>query len=155
MRKQFLLFALLVAAVFSAGAAEVALRVTGIDGGESVFLLDRQPEVAFLAGKLQVTTADEQPVVFELDDVASIDFPGAQSGVGSTDAPAAGITVAVSGSAVTFGNIPAGSMVEVFSASGAAVKALRASGNLTLDRSELPSGVYIVRINNFVTKVAF
>ncbi len=102
-----------------------------------------------------MTTADEQPVVFELDDVASIDFPGAQSGVGSTDAPAAGITVAVSGSAVTFGNIPAGSMVEVFSASGAAVKALRASGNLTLDRSELPSGVYIVRINNFVTKVAF
>ncbi len=44
MRKQILLFALSLAAVFSAGAAGVSLRVIGVGGDESVFLLDKHPK---------------------------------------------------------------------------------------------------------------
>ncbi len=104
---------------------------------------------------MRVATSDAEPVVFELDDVASIDFPGDASGVDAADGASAGVTVAVSGSLVTFGNIPDGSAVEVYNASGAAVLTAKASGSFTLDRAEFPGGVYIVKINKFVTKVAF
>lgn len=151
MRKFILLLTVLVATAF-AGAAQVSLRVQHVNGGESVFLLDKQPEVAFLAGKLSVKVPDEEGVAFELDDIASIDFLG-KSGIETAEA-AGGVTVAVSGGLVTFGNIPDGSRVEVYNAAGSLVMASKASESLSISRSEIPAGVYIVKINNFVTKVS-
>ncbi len=153
MRKIFLLLALLMVSAVSA-FAQISLRVTHVDGSETTFVLDKQPEVALLAGKLHITTAQDEPVDFEIDDVESIDFLG-KTGVDSAAADAvAGITVSVNGSMVTFGNIPDGSMVQIFNTAGTLVAAAKASGTHTISRSELASGVYIVKINNFVTKVS-
>lgn len=152
MRKLILLLTLLAAAAFGS-VAQVSLRVTHVSGDESVFLLDRQPEVSFLAGTLTISAPGEEAMALELDDVASIDFLG----VSGLDAPVAagGITVAVSGGLVTFGNIPEGSRAEVYAISGSLVSAMECSGSLSIGRSELPAGVYIVKINEFVTKVTF
>lgn len=153
MRKIVLLLALLMVTTTSA-IAQISLRVNHVNGSETVFVLDKQPEVALMAGKLHITTAQDEPVDFEIDDVESIDFLG-KSGVDSAkDDVVAGISVSVSGSIVTFGNIPAGSMVEVFNTAGSLVAAAKASDTYTISRSELASGVYIVKINNFVTKVS-
>lgn len=151
MRKIILLLTLLAAAAFG-GAARVSLRVVHASGDESVFHLDDRPEVSFLAGTLTVSVPGEEAMALELDDVASIDFLGT-SGLETAEA-AAGITVTAGGGLVTFGNIPAGSRVEVYNAAGALVSSSQASESHTIGRSQLPAGVYIVRINNFVTKVS-
>lgn len=152
MRKFILLLSLLVATAVGA-AAQVSLRVVHASGDESVFYLDRQPEVSFLAGTLTISCPNEEAQAFELDDIVSIDFLG-KSGVDAAEAAGTGITVTVSGGLVTFGNIPEGSRVEVYNASGALVSASKAAESHTIGRSELPAGVYIVKINNFVTKVS-
>ena len=152
MRKLILLLTLLAADALG-GRAQVSLRVIHVSCDESVFHLDKQPEVSFLGGTLTIGCPNEEAVAFELDDVASIDFLG-KSGVGSAGAVAGGISVTVSGGLVTFDGIPAGSLVELYNIAGALVSSTKSEGSHTIGRSELPGGVYIVKINNFVTKIS-
>lgn len=135
---------------FAAGG----LRVTPVSGEPVVFLFDDRPEVSFIAGKLQVKTAmNNTPVVFELDDIDSIDFSG-ETSISDIEASAE-IAVTIDSRGVHFLNVPAGATASVFTLNGITVISTTVGAStFDIDRSQLAAGVYIVKINNFVTKIA-
>ena len=135
----FGLLAFLLASAFD------GLKVTPVSGDPVVFLFEKQPEASFLAGKLQIKTQGEAPVSFELDGVAAVEFvkSSAVRDIAATDSEGA-----------VFSNIPEGTAARVFTTAGRlALSRQVAGGEFRLRRSELSPGVYIVKINQFVTKI--
>ena len=53
-----------------------------------------------------------------------------------------------------FGNLPHDSRVSVVTLDGRTIVSTTASDTFTLDRSSLTHGIYIVKINNFTTKIS-
>lgn len=149
--RKFLLTTLLLASAFVAGAAD-GLRVKTLTGDAVVFHFDTRPEVTFLAGRLQVKTADEPAVTFEIDDIDSIEF----AAVTGVDAPGdCGIRMSADALGVLFAGIPDGAHAAVYAVSGQLLVSARCSGGeLRLSRAELGCGVYIVKIDGFTAKIA-
>ncbi len=148
--RKILLTTLLLASAFVAGAAD-GLRVKTLTGDAVMFHFDSRPEVTFLAGKLQVKTAADPAVTFELDDIDSIEF----ATMTGADAPAgSGICMSADASGVVFGNIADGAHAAVYSISGRLLVSERcAGGNFSLSRSVYGPGVYIVKIDGFTAKI--
>ena len=133
----FGLLAFLLASAFD------GLKVTPVSGDPVVFLFEKQPEASFLAGKLQIKTQGEAPVSFELDGVAAVEF--VKSSAVRDIAAEAGIMFATDSE---------GTAARVFTTAGRlALSRQVAGGEFRLRRSELSPGVYIVKINQFVTKI--
>lgn len=153
MRKH-LLTALLLACGITASALE-GLTVTPATGDSVTFLFDHEPEVTFLAGKLQVkTTQTADPVLFDLDDIREISL-GTVSGIDDA-AEVSGIVCRSESGSVTFSGFAPGTPAAVFTADGRPVQpTLSADGaELTLSRNVQGTGVYIVKIGTFAAKVA-
>lgn len=154
MRKLLLTTALLIAGI-SAQAAE-GITVYPALGEPVNFLFENEPEISFLADKLVVRTAQSKtPVEFEIDNISEITL-GELSGI---DAEAAaelkGITATAEAGAVTFSNIPKGTAVTVYTLDGRkALTVMTTDGTCRIDRSKPGTGIYIVRIGAFSTKVA-
>ena len=142
----FGLLAFLLASAFD------GLKVTPVSGDPVVFLFEKQPEASVLAGKLQIKTQGEAPVSFELDGVAAVEF--VKSSAVRDIAAEAGIMFATDSEGAVFSNIPEGTAARVFTTAGRlALSRQVAGGEFRLRRSELSPGVYIVKINQFVTKI--
>lgn len=151
--KHFLILAALLCQSIAMWAG-MSLRVTPKTGDPVSFLFEQQPEVSFLAGSLRIQTADSgQPVVFELNDIDHISF-GDSSSVTQTEEE--GIRFFADPEGVHFLNIPLGLPVGIYDASGRALlSGTTYEPELHISRSSYPSGVYIVRIGAFNTKIKF
>lgn len=64
------------------------------------------------------------------------------------------IVVASTPGHIVFGNLPHDSRVSVVTLDGRTIVSTTASDTFTLDRSSLTHGIYIVKINNFTTKIS-
>lgn len=138
---------------YTTGMAGGSLRVTPRSGTPVTFLFDDQPQITFLAGNLKIVTSGQnEPVTFELDDIDSIDFPSA-SGL-SEPADTGGIRFTTDAAGVHFFNLAPQSNVEVYTLCGAIADSRTADGEFHLLRADHKRGVYIVKINQFVTKIS-
>ncbi len=143
MRKLLFFFALLMMGV--AHAEPDVLRVSLSTGEPVTFRFAAEPEISFTGHVLSVKSKlSADPVRFELDDVVAVEFV-TNSGFDAADAQA-GISVTA--------NLPENSAVSVYSLDGRMVLVTFAEGSWMLDRGMLGQGVYIVKINNFVTKIS-
>ncbi|MCM1349349.1 MAG: T9SS type A sorting domain-containing protein [Firmicutes bacterium] len=55
---------------------------------------------------------------------------------------------------LSFSNLPAGSVVEVYDVAGRQVLSRQAQGEFTLNLASLTSGIYVVKVNNSTFKIA-
>lgn len=150
MKKVLLIAGLMMCYLLSMASGSMTINSKS---GESVkFEFDSQPEVSFLGDKLLVKTADAgTPVEFEMDDIDSISMSDS-SGVSETEAST--ILMRATSMGVMFSNLPADSEIYVYSINGGVVKHLRSNDTqFELRRDELAKGVYIVKINNFTSKI--
>ena len=151
MRKLLFFFALLIMGV--AHAEPDVLRVSLATGEPVTFGFAAEPEISFTGHVLSVKSKlSADPVRFELDDVVAVEFV-TNSGFDAADAQA-GISVTAMRDSVVFGNLPENSAVSVYSLDGRMVLVTFAEGSWMLDRGMFGQGVYIVKINNFVTKIS-
>lgn len=134
--------------------AGMSLRVTPKTGDPVSFLFEQQPEVSFLAGSLRIQTAGNgQPVVFELNEIDHISFGDSSS---ASLPEEAGIRFFADSEGVHFLNIPLGLHAGIYDASGRALLSRTTTDpELHISRSSYPSGVYIVKIGSFNTKIKF
>ncbi len=81
-----------------------------------------------------------------------VDFTFSEAlGIRSTQA--AGTCPELSGRVATFGNLPAGSHVSLFSADGRTLRSAEAAGSYRLSLEGLPAGSYVVSVNGVSYKI--
>lgn len=154
MRKFLLLLVLTVALAASAAQTPTAVRVQPTSGEAVTFLFDTEPELQLSANRFTVTsTAHPEGVTFEFDNVESIDFVAAPTSISEAEAP--GITMTMDNGTLNFANVPDNSPVAVYTTDGRMVLNSTASGSCSIDLKAMASGIYIVRVAGFVTKVSF
>ena len=152
MKKLFLFAALLFAALAATAAKPSMLKVNLVAGDPVTFLFDTKPEISFLGNQLRVTSLEHlAPVTFDFDNIQFLDFPEYDS-VG--EIPSSEITVATTPQAIVIGNLPEGSVVDVFSINGTNVFHSEASESCSIDRSRLGKGIFIVKINRTSFKIS-
>lgn len=154
MRKLLLLLVLTVAFVASAADAPTAVRVQPVSGEAVTFLFDTHPELQMHAARFTVTsTTHPAGVTFDFDNVESIDFVDVPTSVEKTEIP--GIVMTMDNGTLNFSNVPDNAPVSVYTTDGRMVVNTTASGTYSLDLRNMASGIYIVRVAGFVTKVSF
>ena len=117
-----------------------------------VFFED-SPEVTVSAGKLIVASKSAaSPVEIEIDNITEITF-GTPASV-SVPGQDAGVECVLQPGAALFRGISEGTAAEIYTVDGRAVTAPAVvGGELRLDRDSLGSGIFIVCIGTFTTKV--
>jgi hypothetical protein len=153
MKKLLFALALMIAAVAQSVYGASGLRVVPLSGESVIFLFDEQPEMSFDGTTLKITTASEQPISFEMDDVDYVDFVN-QSRVTSVAATESGIKVSAVPGQITFSGISSTDQVCVYSLDGRVVMQPSVDSQFVINRGDLPAGIYIVRIGRFTTKIA-
>ncbi|MGN0222593.1 MAG: T9SS type A sorting domain-containing protein [Muribaculaceae bacterium] len=152
MKMKTLLLAAICLMASAIGQASVVdcLEVVLTSGPCATFLFDRQPEITFVDSKLQITTADDSSVAYDLDDVVDIQFKTFDS---TLAADLQSITITATGEGIVVANLPADSSVAVYDLNGRAIIQAVASESFTISRQDLGRGVYVLKINNFATKI--
>lgn len=130
-----------------------AMVVSTVTAPEVTVLIEEQPEMTVSDGCLVISLkSDNNPVKFEINDIREIKFRDtAQSAI---YAPAAGIVCTLRPGYAVFKGIPENTNVRVCSIDGHSMPVQEcAGGELRLTRSMPGTGIFIVRIGTFVTKI--
>lgn len=152
MRKLILLtVALLCMAFMSQAENAMKLRIIPKVGEELILEFSQRPEVSFINGSLQVTADSQDNVTYDFDDIDRIQLESSNSEV--NEVASSPITIFSRGGNIIFGNVPAGSLVEIYTISGIRMALNHVGGEYVLSRSDFPRGTYLVRINNNAFKV--
>ena len=152
MKMKTLLLAAICLMASAIGQATVVncLEVVLTSGPSATFLFEASPEITFVDSKLQITTADEASVAYDLDDVVDIQFKTLDSALA---ADLQSLTITATGDGILVGNLPEDSSVAVYDLNGRALIQTVASDTFAVSRQDLGRGVYVLKINNFVTKI--
>lgn len=153
MKRKFLLSIALLAGL-SVFAAD-GLRVTPRSGESVVFLFDQEPEISFVADRLQISSNDSsEPFAIDLDDVESVTFENGLSVVSLEEADGMFFTSDAEG--VHFRNVPEGASVLVCDMTGRVLLNSHAgnSGVFDLLRSEYGGSMLVVKVGTLTAKIA-
>ena len=150
--KRLLAVAAAVAAFSGAASAGVynVLNVNLNDGTTTAIALTDDLRVSFnethliATGSLANVSVDRSKIVY---------FTHSYDANVGVNEIAAGSEASFNGNSISFSNLPAGSVVRVFSIGGALVREAAAEGDYTLSLDELASGNYIVNVNNMSYKI--
>lgn len=154
LKKISLLSALLVLAVpLRAADNPVTLVVLTRDNAKHMFVLADRPEVTFEGTDLVVTCVNST-TTFALPDVIRFTYMNATAAV--EELTEEQTQVDFKEGVIIVNGLKANATVVVYSVDGKLVRKLTArnAGNYSLDLSELPSGVYIVRADSVTYKIA-
>lgn len=149
--KKLLLSVICVVASSFAFAEGDALNLTMKDGTIHSFLLSEQPTVTMADDYLVITLSDNSTASYDLYQVSKYTF-GSPTGISKV---LSSEDISLSGDNIIFQGVTNGK-VTVSSLSGARVDAgvSESAGNTVVSLSSLPSGVYVVKVNNAVIKIS-
>lgn len=165
--KKLIFAALMLLSAFTMSAALTALHIHTASRGVVTLLLEDEPELTFNEDRsitVEVTSPSAEPtepINLSFDDVEGCTYgdandyveDGVSSAVVDNDNE---IVIHFDGNLVIFDGVPQSLTAEVYSLNGTKVANVPAmDGTVSLDRSTLGRGVYIVRIGTFVTKLSF
>lgn len=121
-------------------------------GGETVgVLFETNPVVTITNGKLRVKSSAET-VEFEITDIAEITFGDAREYTAIT--PVRDFSYVLQDGGALLRGIPEGVKPRVYTVDGRSIPAPAvAGGELQLNRSTLGSGVFIIKVGSFATKI--
>ena len=122
-------------------------------GGETAAVrFEAQPVVTMGEGKLTVTYGSEEPIEFEISDIAEILF-GDASNVESIS-ELEGFSFAMQSNGALLRGIPDGVKPRLYTIDGRSLPSPRVSGGqLLLSRSTLGTGTFIVKAGTFTAKI--
>ena len=122
-------------------------------GGETAnVLFETNPVVTISNGKLTVKSSSASPMVFEIVDIAEIVFGKESTAINDLK----GFACVLEEGAVLLRGIPNGAKPHVFSLDGRSLPTPPFQGDeLRLNRSTLGTGIYIVKVGTFSTKIQF
>ena len=122
-------------------------------GGETAgvrFL--KHPVVTMEDGRLTVTYGEAETMEFEIADIAEIMFGDATNAEGISTPE--GFAFELQGDGAQLRNIPESTRVQVYSIDGRCLPSPTVSnGTMLLSRSTLGTGIFIVKIGTFTTKI--
>lgn len=157
MNRPIITAALALGIIMSASAKVNTLRVVPHSGDPVLFHIDGKPEITRDDKTITITTGDNrQPRMFQLEDILHLDFiDGGQGKVNDVTCSGNPIEITQTDQTLRIDGIPDNSVVRIFGTDGRMMMQTAATGSLTVDSSGFPSGIYIVRINNFSFKIRF
>lgn len=149
--KKLLLSAFALFGCLAASAADEALNLTMKDGSVHSFVLAEKPVITMGDGKLNVAT-DKATATYDLHEVSHYVFGEASTGIKGVGASAG---VARQGDNIVFRGVKA-DRVAVSTLGGAAVSAAVSAteDGTSVSLSNLPSGVYIIKVAGTTVKVS-
>lgn len=152
MKKLVLLLALLFS--FVGAFAEGSLNIRTKNGDVVTIKYADQPEIKFNGTKMTITTAaTDQPVVIELTDIDGME-PEKPAGIGAVADNL--MTIMTDASGVHFTAVPEGATVLVAGIDGRVwVNTVVNDGEYHIYAADYAKGIYIVKVNQFTTKVIF
>lgn len=152
MKKLVLILALLFS--FVGAFAEGSLNIRTKSGDVVSIKYAEQPEIKFNGTKMTITTAtSDQPVVIELSDIDGIE-PQKNSGIGAVADNL--LTIMSDAAGVHFSGVPEDAALLVAGVDGRVwVNTVVKDGEYHLYAADFAKGIYIVKINQFTTKVIF
>lgn len=153
LRFSTLLLALMLAVPLWAADNPVTLVVLTRDNAQHMFVLADKPEVTFEGIDL-VVTCENSTTTFALADVIRFTYLNATDAVEELTEDAT--TIDFKDGMVVINQLKEGASVAVYSVDGKLVRQLTArdTGNYSLNLSELPIGVYIVKADRVTYKIA-
>ena len=126
------------------------LRISTVEGDTYFFSFEKDPVVTVKADGLTVTTNDAEPASFSFANFSHFDFAEADSS--NIDGPA--LNMGWNAGTLTLSDLPAATIVGLYTLDGKTIFQKAASGSFSLDRNSLPKGVYILKAGNFSVKLA-
>ena len=124
-------------------------------GGETVgVLFETNPVVTVSNGKLVVKSSSADTVEFEITDIAEIQFGDASGGTSISELEGYSFVLQESGALLR--GIPKGVKPRVYSIDGRSIPTPSVhNGELRLSRATLGTGIFIVKVGTFSTKIKF
>ena len=130
------------------------LLVKTLDGETAAVLFETNPVVTVSSGKLIVKSSSADAVEFEITDIAEIQFGDASGATAISDLE--GFACVLQDGGVLLRGIPKGVVPRVYSIDGRSIPTPPfLGGELRLDRATLGTGIYIVKVGKFSTKIQF
>lgn len=128
------------------------LLVMTSDGHTSVVLFNSKPVVTFSDGKLKVKSSSADVVEFEIADIAEMQFCDASEALAI--AGPEGTTCVLQDGGVLLRDIPKGIVPCVYAIDGRSIPTPSFQGSeLRLSRATLGTGIFIVKVGKFSTKI--
>ena len=130
------------------------LLVKTSDGETTAVLFEASPVVTVSNGKLTVKSSSADPVQFEISDIAEILFGDASDDTAISEQE--GFACVLQDGGVLLRGIPKGVKPSICSIDGRSLPTPPFSdGELRLSRATLGTGIFIVKVGKFSTKVQF
>lgn len=152
-KKTLLSIALLLVSLAAGADTGTSLVVLMKNGNTSTFELATKPKVTFDATNLMIHTVNED-VSIPLTDIVRYWFE-INEATGITEKDADKSAIDYKDGALVLNGLKAGTEVHVYDADGREVQAMTArhDGTSRLSLSQLPTGVYIVKLNSTTYKI--
>lgn len=128
------------------------LLVKTLNGGTSAVRFETKPVVTISDGKLIIKPSSSDAIEFEISDIVEILFGDASDQANINEVK--GFTFILQDRGALLQGIPQGAKASVYSLDGRSfpVPSIQ-NGELRLNRATLGSGIFIVKIGNFSTKI--
>ena len=144
------LAALLMASI--AKADDIALHVLLSDGQVVAINLNEEPLTTYKDGNLVITTT-KNTVTYPLEKVKRYTYASASSGITSPKGVEA--TFSADGETLTFKGLKTGTSIMLYNVAGQLLRkvAPTTEGHAAVSVSKLPTGVYVVKMNDATYKI--
>lgn len=131
------------------------LLVKTLDGETAAVLFEANPVVTVSNGKLTIKSSSADAVQFEISDIAEIQF-GDASDATAISKPE-GFAFVIQEGGVLLRGIPEGVKPLIYTTAGHSIKTPLPSsgGEMRLSRATLGTGIFIVKVGTFSTKIQF
>lgn len=128
------------------------LLIKSLDGREAAVLFEANPKVTIASGKLTMKSNSAADIVFEVEDIAEISFD--EEAIATSIGDMKDFDCMFQNDGTLLRNIPQGVTPSVYAVDGRKLPTPpMKDGELQLNRSTLGSGVFIVKIGSFTTKI--
>lgn len=133
--------------------ADYALQLHLKDGSLQTFLIASKPSLTIVDGTLFIKSGQTE-FSCQLGQVDYYDFPSDidPTKVETIDSQA---TIQMNGDCICFSGLNGNAKVAVYTADGKKIRNITTDGqgNVTIDISSLPQGIYVINVGNYSTKV--
>ena len=149
MKKILLSLTLALVSSLTASATDFYLWLNAASGDETSWAVSGLQKITFSGTNVVITTTDGSSSTYAMSDVSKLHFETSPTAINDVQA---GQAVRFDGTALQV-SASEGTRVDVFTATGTLAGRATVDGTGRVSLSNLPSGVYMVKIGNNTTKI--
>ena len=136
----------------AAFADDMVLQVWKSDGQVININLNEEPKTTYSDGNLVITTT-KTTVTYPLESVRRYTYASASTGIETPKSVSS--VLSSDGETLTFTNLKAGTSIKLYNVAGQLLRTITsgAESSTTVSVSQLPTGVYVVKVNDATYKI--